>query len=290
MHALADNGECDVLATVCSTRNPWSPGCVQAVNAFYGRPDLPLGRPKTGPQKATKYAENITQRSLKNYDVETVPEVLEVYRRILTEQPDDSVTIVTVGYLTNVAGLLKLPAVGDKPSGKDLITRKVKAWVCMGGNFIGRPAVDDMKLSNNNFSYDKDAALYAVAHWPKPLIFVGREIGSVPSGLTVGKNLKTLPEENPIRFGYALWFGGEPKSRHVADQTTVLYAVRGPGEYWKLESGGRMDLKPDMTFRWVEDAGSQQSYVLKRDPTKKADDRAVEKLIDDLMLQTPKTK
>ena len=33
--------------------------------------------------------------------------------------------------------------------------KKVKLWVCMGGNFVGRPAEDDLKLGNNNFTYDK---------------------------------------------------------------------------------------------------------------------------------------
>lgn len=284
LHALADRGEAEILATVASSRCPSTPGCIAAINAFYGRPDLLLGRPRSGPQKPTKYADALAKAYPAAPKLADVPDAIDTYQHVLKAAPDGSVTIVTVGYLTNIAALLQAPG------GEGLITAKVKSWVCMGGNFVGRPAVDDMKLGNNNFSYDKEAALFAVKHWPQPLTFVGREIGSVPSGLSVGANLKRLPENNPIRQGYALWFGGEPKNRHVADQTTVLFAVRGPGEYWKVETGGRMDLAADMTFRWVSDADSKQSYVLQRNPGKRADDRAVEKVIDDLMLATPAAK
>ncbi|MSR30525.1 MAG: hypothetical protein EXR99_03370 [Gemmataceae bacterium] len=98
--------------------------------------------------------------------------------------------IVTVRYLTNIPGLLQLKATAEEPSEIDLVKRKVKLRVCMGGNFIGRPAVDDLKLGNNNITYDNRAALYAIQNWPGKLMFAGREIGSVPSGLKAGGRLR----------------------------------------------------------------------------------------------------
>jgi len=290
LHALADRGECEILATVVSTRNPWSPGCVDAINTFYGRPDLPIGCPKTGNvQKPTKYAKILAEKYPNDIGpVGKLPDALDIYRQVLAAQPDDSVVIVTVGYLTNVANLLKLPAQGDLQSGMGLVKKKVRRWVCMGGNFIGRPAKDDVKLSNNNFTFDKMASLFAINEWPVPLTFVGREIGSVPSGLKAGAKLKTLPENNPIRHGYALWFGGEPRDRHVADQTTVLFAVRDAADYWDVETHGRMKLEPDMTFVWEETPDSEQEYVLKKKINGQPNDRVIEAVIDELMLQAPK--
>lgn len=289
LHALADLGEVEILATVTSSRHAWSPACIDAVNTFYGRPDLPIGRPHgQAPDFPSKFARRVAERFPHDTsDLDKVPDALEVYARTLAAQPDGETTIVTVGYLTNVAGLLKLPATADRPSGLDLARRKVKAWVCMGGNFIGKPAVDDLKLGNVNFTRDADSALYAIRRWPGKLTFVGREVASVPSGLKVGARLAELPESNPIRVGYAAYFDGRPKDRHVADQATVLYAVRGLGTFWEIETRGFMDLRPDMTFRWEGSEEKGQAYLLKRPAPDRRHDRAAEEAIDALMLRAP---
>lgn len=290
LHALADRGEAQILATTVSSRHPWSPACAAALNTFYGRPDLRIGNPKSaGAMKPSKYAREIAERfPQKLWTGDKIPDAREVYRGVLSKQPDGSVVLVTVGYLTNVAQFLRLPAEKGMPSGMDLAKSKVKMWVCMGGNFVGRPAMDDLKLSNNNFTYDKESSLYAVQNWPGKLVFVGREIGSVPSGLKAGARLKELPEKNPLRHAYELYFGGQPKDRHVADQTAVLYAVRGLADYWEEEPAGLLDLKPDMTFRWKSDPMGRQSYLLKRPKDTQATDRRIERIIEDLMLQGPK--
>ena len=230
---------------------------------------------------------------------EKLPAAAEVYRTALAAQPDASVVIVTVGDLTNVAELLQLPAEGEKASGLDLVKRKVRLWACMGGNFIGKPAKDDLKLGNNNFTVDKAGSLAAVRNWPTgvggaggtgQLMFVGREIGSVPSGLQIGKKFGALPADHPLRMAYELYFGGTAKDRHVADPTTVLFAVRGPRDYWDAETKGYMDLKADMTFEWKYDQDKGQGYLLKKKVDGKPNDRAIEAALEALCMQPPKGK
>ena len=46
LHALADAGECEILATISSTRGNASVGAVEVINHYYGRGDLPVGSPK----------------------------------------------------------------------------------------------------------------------------------------------------------------------------------------------------------------------------------------------------
>ena len=46
LHALADAGECEILATISSTRGNASVGAIEVINHYYGRPDLPVGSPK----------------------------------------------------------------------------------------------------------------------------------------------------------------------------------------------------------------------------------------------------
>lgn len=141
LHALADLGEAEILATISSSKNPWSAACIDAINTYYGRPDLPIGTPKgEGASKPSKHAKRIAELFPQNVGpADKLPDAMQVYRRVLEQQPDQSVVIVTVGYLTNVADLLKLPADGNRTSGMDLVKSKVKRWVCMGGNFVGQP-------------------------------------------------------------------------------------------------------------------------------------------------------
>jgi hypothetical protein len=221
---------------------------------------------------------------------EDVPEAALVYRDILEKQPDYSVTVLTVGYLTNLKNLLKLPSADGHRSGLDLIKTKVAKWVCMGGNFIGSPPKDDLKLGNVNFQRDAPSALYVIQNWPRPVVFVGREIGSVPSGLAAGACLANTPPENPVRMAYAHYFGGQPKSRHVADLVTTLYAVRGLRDYWYPGTPGNMDLHPDMTFEWQGGNDSFQSYLVKRTRDGKPNDHYIESILDELLTQPPRSR
>lgn len=204
LHALADRGECEILATVVSVRDPNSAATVDAINIYYSRPKLPLGMVKgAGVLEKSKYVRHIAADFPNRVkSAEDVPDAATTYREVLEKQPDHSVTIVTVGYLTNLKTVLELPATDGHPSGLDLIQAKVAKWVCMGGNFIGNPPKDDLKLGNVNFQRDAASAIYVIQNWPTsvPLVFVGREIGSVPSGLNAGASLSQTPPENPVRM------------------------------------------------------------------------------------------
>ena len=291
LHALADNGECEILATVVSSLDPWSVAAVDAINTYYGRPDLPIGMVKgAGVLEKSKFIRRIGEDFPNRFKAgAAMPDALSIYRDVLEKQPDGSVVVVTVGYLTNLRNLLRLPAADGHASGVDLIKRKVKTWVCMGGNFMGDPPKDDLKLGNVNFQRDAASAFEVVRDWPQPVVFVGREIGSVPSGLTIGESLAKTPEDNPVRMAYFHYFGAQ-KSRHVADLTTVLYAVRGLRDYWDIQTKGRMDLHADMTFEWKPGAEAGQSYLLKRKVDGKPNDRYVEKVLDELLIQPRRGK
>jgi hypothetical protein len=272
LHALADRGEAEILATLASSTNPETPPCLDAINTFYKRPDLPIGAPRTGKARPSKFARGVADAF--PHDLGEVPDAAGIYLDLLGRQPDRGVVIVTVGYLTNLAELL------SRPGGKELVEKKVRLWVCMGGNFVGHPAKDDLKLGNVNFTVEKEGALRAIRNWPGPIMFAGREVCSVPSGVKVGARFKELPEKHPLRVAYGLYFGGEPRDRHVADLVAVLFAVRGLGERWTAETKGWMDLKPDMTFEWRYDRDPGQGYLLKKAP-----DRDIEKELEALLLR-----
>lgn len=293
LHAMVDRGEADLLAVMVSGLNKHAGPCVDAINTYYGRPDIPIGTARApAPDQSSLYTEGVSQRCPHDLiDSMSAPDAVELYRSILMTQPDKSVTIVTVGDMSNLAKLLELPGTQELPSGKEVIEQKVKHWVCMGGNFIGKPARDDLKVeSNNNFTLDSRATYAAITKWPGPITFVGREIGSVPSGLEVGEELQSLPADHPVRIAYELYFGGVAKNRHVADLTTVLYAVRGLGDFWDIEDQGAMDLKPNMTFEWKYDMDRDHAYLLKKPGDRAASHENVEQAINELLLAAPAKK
>ena len=42
LHALADQRECEILATLTNTRDCYSVAVCEIVNAYYGRPGIPV--------------------------------------------------------------------------------------------------------------------------------------------------------------------------------------------------------------------------------------------------------
>ena len=291
LHALADRGECEILAIMCSTRDPFSAPAVDVINTYYGRPDIPIGILKgEGVLQNSKYTKGVATEFPHDFSADDAQDAVQLYRDILEKQPDHSVVIVTVGYMTNIKNLLQLPAEGGRASGLDLIKRKVKKWACMGGNFIGNPPRDNLELGNVNFVRDSAATYFAIHHWPGEIVFAGREVCSVPSGLSIGESLSTTPAKNPVRRAYELYFDGKLKNRHVADLATVLYAVRGLRDYWDIQTNGHMNLRHDMTFEWEFDKDMNQAYLLKKQRDGKPNDRYVERVLDSLLVQAPALK
>mgnify|MGYP000220086025 CR=1 FL=1 len=43
MHALADSGYVDILATISSNKSELTIPCIEIINTYFKRPDIPLG-------------------------------------------------------------------------------------------------------------------------------------------------------------------------------------------------------------------------------------------------------
>lgn len=284
LHVLADKGECEILATVSSSLNPTACAAISTINNYYQRPDLPIGTVKgQGVNEKSRFTTRLAADFSHRFrDGGEPADALTIYRDILDKQPDHSVTIVTVGYLTNLRNLMQ------SPNGPDLIRAKVKKWVCMGGNFMGSPPVDDLKLDNVNFRRDASSAYEVIRRWPTPFEFAGREVCSLPSGLKAGAVLINTPKDNPVRVAYEVYLGGPGRTRHVADLVAVLYAARGLRDYWDLSELGWMDIAPDCAFTWKPDPTKTQAYLLKKNVNGQPNDRHVEKTLDDLLLVPPR--
>jgi hypothetical protein len=245
LHALADRGEVRILATVVSSRYAWSAPCVEAINRYRGRPDLPIGVPKgegASTRRGSRYARKIAGEfpgRLKTND--DAPDAAAVYRRVLAAEPDRSVTIVTVGYLTNLRDLLATKPDAHSPlAGPELVRRKVARWVCMGGRY---PEHLDPGVYGN-FKPDPAAAVAAVRGWPGTIHFSGRG-----SKVLTGKGLRDTPAKNPVRRVYDLYLGKKP-TRPSWDQVALLFAVRPDAPHWQLRTDGYNHLFENGTNQW----------------------------------------
>ncbi|MBN2139312.1 MAG: nucleoside hydrolase [Sedimentisphaerales bacterium] len=292
LHALADNGEAEILACMVSSKNEWACPCLDAINTWYGRGDLPIGY-----QTGHKYGylnEKDADRATPSRYVEAVarafphdlekssdaPEAAGLYRKILAAQPDSSVTIVTVGFLTNLKNLLdSRPDEYSTLDGEALVKQKVRQWVCMGGLF------PNGKFPNGggeyNLMWDTVASIRATNDWPTPVVFSGFNIGA---RIKTGARLRLTSEDNPARACYQHYNG--LNNRESWDQSALLYAVRGPRDYWKLSEPGFCLMHNRVTHgysEWIPSPKKGHRYLIEKMPPGQ-----VAEIIEDLMVQPPR--
>jgi len=235
LHAMADSGRAEILATISSNKHELVVPCINVINTYFGRPNLPTGAPKspgvsmTASQHwpdslAAKYPHSIKSTN-------DAPDAVYTYRKILSAQPDSSVTIVTVGFLTNIANLLKSqPDTLSPLDGRELAAKKVRRLVSMAGRF---PEGKEF-----NVYMDSVASEYAFNEWPGEIIFTGFEIGSkIFTGLRlVNSEIRNSPVKDVFRISMPL-SEQDRNGRMSWDQTAVLIAVYGTQNFFDTRRG-----------------------------------------------------
>jgi inosine-uridine nucleoside N-ribohydrolase len=285
LHALADSNECKILATVASNKHKRIAAVLNIFNTYFKRPELPIGIVRTAGvnlEASQKWdsiiIENYPHQIKGNDEVE---DAVSLYRRILSTQPDQSVTIVTVGFLTNMANLIN--SVGDYHSplnGKDLIKRKVKELVCMAGRFDHEMG----KFKEFNVVKDAQASKIVFDQWNTPIIFTGFEIGAkIFSGLPL---ISSSIQNSPVKDVFEISIPKDPQDKNGRmswDQTAILIAVRGYEKYFHGVQG-RMVSRDDGTHLW-DYKGSGHFFVKEKMPFTE-----VQSVINNLMLHQPVSK
>jgi inosine-uridine nucleoside N-ribohydrolase len=282
LHALADSGQANIIATIASDKHANVGPALNAFNTYFNRPDIPIGVPK-GKAVADADWQHWSDTILARYPHRIqsnaeLPDAVTLYRQILARQPDKSVTIVTVGFLTNLANLLDTPPDRySKLSGRELVQKKVKQLVSMAGHF---PAGKEF-----NVHKDAEASKKALADWPTPIIFSGFEIGEkIKTGLPLVQPPR-LPN-SPTRDVYRISIPkaqGDKEGRMSWDQTAVFVAVKGVAPYYGLRPG-QIVIHPDGSNSW--DATAKGHYYL----VEKMPAAQITTLIDNLMMHQPKPR
>ena len=284
LHAMADSGECTILATIASNQHTYIAAVLNTLNTYFKRPGIPVGVPggnavnisaiqKWDSLLVANYPHTIQSNA-------QATDALQLYRKILAAAPDKSITIVTVGFFTNMANLLQSgPDKFSPKSGRALIKQKVKLLVSMAGRF------DHHMGSFREFNVMKDAAASVVTFntWPTPIIFSGFEIGAALfTGLPIVNNPSI--SHSPVKDVFAHCIPLDPNDKNGRmswDETAVLVAVRGWLPYFDVTKG-QITASADGSNGWDKNGKRDYYLVQKNSPA------AMEKILNDLIMHQPR--
>lgn len=249
LHGLADRGDAEILATISCSLNPWSAPMLDVINTYYGRPDIPIGNVKTfGVYRNSIFARIITEKYPQDTELgEYVEDAVTMYRKLLSEQEDSSVVIVTLGYLTNISNLLHSgPDKFSSLNGEDLVREKVQRIVIMGGAYPYH--TDPGKYGN--FKPDPAAAVDVATNCPVQIIFTGGQTfaNDIQTG---GILFRSKQKNNPVKESYEIFLESWNREyHHSADLIAVYVAVCGYEPYFKVRNKGYYHIFEDGTNLW----------------------------------------
>lgn len=270
-HALADEGHCQLLGAIASTSGPDVVAAIDAINHYFGRPEIPIGlSPIPDTTGDDDYAPELAIHFPHAQQNATAPDSTLLYRRLLAGAPDGSVRLVVIGAQGPIQLLLdsKADAEGDGSigvSGDELVRRKVGETVIMAGNFT------DPDAEEWNVKLNVAAARAVAERWPVPIVYVGFEAGdSVIAGASLSD-----PETSPVARAYQLYpntehgpglIGGRSSWDLIAVYYAVLGATLGDRRIWNLSAPGRASFTPDARTRFTPDPSGQHRYLIRHMP------------------------
>ena len=244
LYKYADSAMCRLLGVVVDREGMAGAEVADVMNTYYGHPEVPIGLVREGienpsvwidysplPYLATMDGESMFQRTCKNYG--GLPDGWKLYRRLLASQPDHSVSICSVGFVTALAQLLQ--SKGDEYSpldGVELVRRKVKAIYVMGGVF-GKSIEPDY-----NFGQGLDFAQTFFQLWPMEvdMFFSPGEVGDgieYPAEQVIADY--AWDEYHPIRQVYLNYDCNT--GQKMWDPLAVIHAVEGDSLFALSERG-----------------------------------------------------
>lgn len=258
LHAFESRGEVKLLAVTVTKDNCLAGPAASAINTFYGRGAIPVGVVKNG---VTPEDGNYNAVIVERYPHETrFEDAVTILRRTLEAQPDGSVSIVQVGFSTNLAHLLA------SPGGRDLAARKVKRLVVMAGDFERPP------YREYNVKEDVASAAKVFGEWPTEIVASGYEIGEQIKfpAKNIERDFAWAPK-HPVVDGYRAYLK-MPYDRQTWDLTAVLYAVRPDDSYFGVSARGvirvgqggetRFDADPNGGHRYLTVNEIQRARIL----------------------------
>ena len=268
----AKEGKIELIGIVADTPVPEAAPCCEAFCRYYGV-DVPIGAVRTAkyidaPRYERYFAHRPRLRPVQYYNKplaqlvgktdEDYPEAAEVYRRLLADAEDGSVTIACVGFMTAMAELLESGPDDVSPlTGVELVRRKVDRVVSMAE----LPRIED-KCTTFNYAMDIKGAEIFFEKCPVP-VHISPDGGPVHTGAHL---TDSLSEDHPLRIAYEN-YNGPRTGRSSWDLIAVLQAIR-PGNPWQhLEPLGTVYVNSEEKYMRWDPEGNRKDQLVKSDIT-----------------------
>jgi inosine-uridine nucleoside N-ribohydrolase len=262
IHALETKGEAKLLAVTITKDNRWAAPYCSLVNTFYGRGEIPIGMVRNGktPQDSKMIQVPAERRKADGSFVyprrvesgADAPEAVGLLRAILRAEKDRAVTIVQVGFSTNLARLI------EAKEDRDLVSRKVRLLVAMAGAFPeGKPEY--------NVKTDIPSAQAVFQDWPTPIVASGYEVGLsiLYPASSIEHDFAYVPD-HPIADAYRA-YKQMPYDRPTWDPTAALYAIRPNAGYFSLSPQGQIHVDEQGRTSFREEQKGRQQYLTVND-------------------------
>lgn len=256
----------DILGITINKANDITIPFIDIMNCWYGYNNIPIGY--IGKNGATpdegRYLKSVVNAKKKNgkplFERKLdnnfmIPEAWKLQRKLLAKQPDHSVVIISVGFLSNLAKLLN-----SKPdeisglSGYELVRKKVKVLSVMAGNF------KNSQKAEYNIVKDINSASYVFENWPGKIIINGWEVGEFVRYPSINIE-KKFCKNHPLRIAYTN-FDAMPYDRQCWDLISVLVAIEENSPGLSLSKLGRVIVNPKGGTTFIDDINGQHQYLL----------------------------
>ena len=237
-HALQHQGKCVLGAMTHCTSRIDGYSTIEVINRYYGCPDIPIGiyRPDGFLDEPDRkcYSRYIQQHYGNRFQKKAdCPDAIAVLRKAIAESEKGRVSVVGIGPMMNLAGLLDSPGDAISPlTGSDLIREKECPLFCMAACFDQAlyPYLD--QCAEWNVKQAVPEASHVFETWPTEVFVIPFETGY---DILTGGSLLESPVNNPVRVSYEQY--GEIM-RSSWDPCTVHFAVTRSTEYWKTSEPG----------------------------------------------------
>lgn len=247
-----DEDKVNLLAIMNNKGSKFATPFLDIMCTWYGYPSIPIGRIENGVliDDYVDYAMNVCKLeedgkalftgSRSEAEHENLLLAYKLYRKVLAEQPDSSVTIISVGFSTNLARLLETGADEYSPlSGVDLVKQKVKLLSVMGGSF------GEKKRKEFNIINDVEAARKVFDKWPTKIVLSPFEVGAKVQfpAKAIQENF-TWTDRHPLVHAYHN-YRPMPYDRATWDLTSVLYVGEPEENFMTKSETGRLTVTED---------------------------------------------